>query len=143
MAPSTADVEQKDCQGRIRIDELCNKKKARKYKDSQNHDQTTQKDLRNDLPLQSKAPFDRSHPKQSNLIPPHIIVSQSLSIIIDSTLYMKRAPKKAAAAPTTMPGLAMDAAPVKRAIVEEAVPEADEAVLVELWQTPLLQETAT
>jgi isochorismate hydrolase len=42
-----------------------------------------------------------------------------------------------------MPGLAMDAAPVKRAIVEEAVPEADEAVLVELWQTPLLQETAT
>jgi hypothetical protein len=37
----------------------------------------------------------------------------------------------------------LEAAPVKMAIVEEAVPETDEAVLVELWQTPLLQETAT
>lgn len=56
---------------------------------------------------------------------------------------MKRAPKKTAAAPTTIPGLAIEAAPVKRAIVEEAVPEAAEAVLVELWHTPLLHETAT
>jgi hypothetical protein len=72
------------------------------------------------------------------------IIAQFVSfVIIGSTLYMKRAPKKAAAAPTTIPGLAIAAAPVKRAMVEEAVPEADEPVLVELWQTPLLHETAT
>ena len=56
---------------------------------------------------------------------------------------MKRAPNKAPMAPTTIPGFAMAAAPVKTAMVEELVPEADEPVLVELWQTPLLQETAT
>ena len=37
----------------------------------------------------------------------------------------------------------MEAAPVKMAMVEELVPEAAEAALVEVWQTPLLQETAT
>jgi hypothetical protein len=84
-------------------------------------------------------------PNQSYSIPSLTsIIAQFVSfVIIGSTLYMKRAPKKAAAAPTTIPGLAIAAAPVKRAMVEEAVPEADEPVLVELWQTPLLHETAT